>query len=177
MAAAINKLMSDETVIYRSHMHWIVLLVPVLIFLFFGGIGIVVLVGTIASIFEKNSNDTGAFIFMGLVYLLPGAFVLFRGIRQIRSANFVVTDKRVILDSGRGVFKSRTAEIPLDDIRAIEVYQNGFAQAFFSFGTVTVIAEKCDTPPFRCVSRAAEFRRKVYEQMQKLRREVEPVGR
>ena len=159
---------TEETIIYRTGVHWIVLIVPVFIFLFIGGIGIFFVAGAIAGLLLKDSTDVGTFTFSGIVYLLPSGFVLWRGIRQMRSGKFAVTNKRVILDSGSGVFKRRTAEVPLEEIRSIQVYQNGFACLFFNFGTLTVAATKSETPSFRCVSHALEFRRKVQEQKERL---------
>ena len=155
---------TTETVIYRTGVHWIVLVVPVFIFLFIGGIGIFFIAGAIEGLLLKDSTDVGTFIFCGIVYLLPSGFVLWRGIRQMRSAKFAVTNKRVILDSGSGVFKRRTAEVPLEEIQSIQIYQNGFAYLFFNFGTVTVAGMNSEVPSFRCVSHALEFRRNVQEQ-------------
>jgi uncharacterized membrane protein YdbT with pleckstrin-like domain len=165
---------SDEMIIYRTGVHWIVLFVPVLIFVFIGGIGIFFIAGAIQGLLLKDSIDVGTFIFCGLVYLLPSGFVLWRGIRQMRSAKFALTEKRVMLDSGSGVFKRRTAEVPLEEIRTIQVYQNGFAYLFFDFGTVTVAGTKGETPSFRCVSHAFEFRRKVQEQKERLTASSQP---
>ncbi len=45
---------TDETVIYRTGVHWIVLVVPVFIFLFIGGIGIFFIAGAIEGLLLKQ---------------------------------------------------------------------------------------------------------------------------
>jgi len=160
-------LLPDENIIYRTGVHWIVLLLPSLVVPFFGFWGIFFLIGGIEEL-RASQSDAASFIFAGVVYLLPPSYAIFLGIRQMRSAKFILTSKRIVLNSGRGVLKHREAEMPLDEIRSLVVEPSRFAYPEDSFGTIFVTTRQGSVGPFRCVSRPEVFRKKVEEQIMTL---------
>jgi hypothetical protein len=155
-------LLPNEVIIYRARMHWVVLIAPALIllplFAFCAFWGFFFLIGGI------QEFDVGIIV-GGIIYLLPPSFLMSVGIRQMRSAKFVLTNKRVILNSGKGVLKHHEAEIPLGEIQSMVVQPSRFAYPESSFGTIVVIGKTGSAGRFRCVSHPQAFRDKVEEQM------------
>lgn len=155
-------LLPDEVIVYRTGVHWIVLSAPTLIllplFAFCGFWGVFFLIGGI------QEFDAGIMI-GAIIYLLPPAFLMSAGIRQMRSANFTVTNKRVILNSGKGILKHHEAEMPLPEIHSILVQPSRFAYPESSFGTIVVMGKKGSAGPFRCVSQPQAFCAKVEDEM------------
>ena len=165
-------LLPNEVIIYRTRMHWVVLIAPVLIllplFAFCGLWGLFFLIGGI------QEFDVGIIV-GGILYLLPPSFLISVGIRQMRSAKFVVTNKRVILNSGKGVLKHHEAEIPLGEIQSIVIQPSRFAYPESSFGTIVVIGKTGSAESFRCVSQPQAFRDKLEEQIARFAAERQPT--
>jgi uncharacterized membrane protein YdbT with pleckstrin-like domain len=105
---------------------------------------------------------------VGFIYLIPAVWPFLIGIRQMRSAKFVVTNKRLLLNSGRGVLKHREAVIPLQEIQTVLVQRSRFAYPEYSFGTIVAVTKEASFGPFRCVSRPQLFRDEVERQMARL---------
>jgi high-affinity Fe2+/Pb2+ permease len=117
-------LLPNEAIVYRTRVHRIVLIATALILLplfdFCGFWGVFFLIGGIQ---EFNVG----IIIGAVIYLLPPLFFVSAGIRQMGSANFMVTNKRVILNGGQGVFKHHEAEITLPEIQSIIAQPSRFA--------------------------------------------------
>jgi hypothetical protein len=161
-------LLPDENIIYRTGLHWVVLIAPVLIllpvFAFCVLWGLFFLIGGLEGLMTREP-DAGVYAVVGMIYLIPAVAPTLLGIRQMRSAKFIVTNQRVILNSGRGILKHREVEMPLEDIQNIVVQPSRFAYPASSFGTIIVVGKMASTGPFRCVSRPQVFREKVEEQI------------
>jgi len=156
-----TNLIADETVIYRTGLHWIVFFMPVLILLFFGLPGILFLIAGISGLITKQP-ETGL-LEAGLFGLLWTGIVLARAILRKKAAQFVVTNKRVIFTTG--MIQLHTFVVPLHQIESVSVYQNGFVFLLFRYGTVTVKATGGTVEHFVRVSRAPELRQHILEQM------------
>jgi len=144
MAYVDQNLISGETVQYRTGLHWVVLIVPVVVGFFLGLPSLVAVFG-------------GAFG-IGLALLLVAGLIVAGGFLRRSSAEFAVTNKRVILKSG--VIRRSSIELLLNKIESIGVNQGLLGRAL-DYGTIVVRGTGGTAEPFTTVRHALEFRRQV----------------
>ena len=145
-----QNLIPGETLLYQTGRHWIVLVVPLVLGVFFGlpGVGLLF------------SNDTGA---VGVFFLIiAGAFVGFAFLTR-KSVEMGVTNKRVITKSG--ILSRKTLELLLTKIESIKVEEGLFGR-MFGYGTVIVRGTGGTPEPFPCIAQPMEFRRQVQQQIE-----------
>lgn len=154
------ELLPGESLAYGARLLWTVLFfpLPVLVYLFFGAPGIFFLIGGLQSLKDPNT-DAWAFIWAGIFDIWLTAIVVMAVVMRRKRAKFLVTNKRVILKSG--IIKPHAVEVPLEEIRSVNVYPDGL----FNAGIVPITGTGGTTIPFRHVSNALEFRRQVQEQL------------
>src|SRR5712672_3171876 len=98
-------LISDESVAYRARLHWILFVKPALI-----AIAVIAFAGAIfyaADLAKTLSTQTS--LLVSIAVLVIAALPLLSTYLTWRSAEFAVTNKRVILKTG--FVKSKTAEM------------------------------------------------------------------
>lgn len=139
-----KNLMPYETVIYKSSLHWIVLLPP--IFILASGIALYV-----------NEIESLSFVFFFL-FIATGIFSLF----LYFTAEYVLTNSRVLMSVG--VIKKETLQEPIARIKEIKVKQ-GFFGKIFNFGSFTFRELRRTKPTFFFVSKPLEFRKQIREQV------------
>src|SRR5260370_35282356 len=115
-----KNLISGETVVFRARLHWIVLAKPVLIACVFAALGITLLIAPFGSRVSHDSSVRYTPV-AGLACLLIAVIPVISGTTRGASAEFAVTNKRVILKSG--VFQVRTLELFLNKIESVSVEQ------------------------------------------------------
>jgi uncharacterized membrane protein YdbT with pleckstrin-like domain len=154
-----NNLVTGEVVTYRGGLHWVVLFWPVSVALILGLAGLAMLfVGGSANDAALKQYTTA----VGAVAVFIAVVCLLVGIIRKNSAEFAVTNKRVIFKTG--VVQRKTEEIFLHKIESVAVDQ-GLLGRILNFGTVSLRGTGGTYEPFRNVSRALEFRRQVQEQI------------
>ncbi len=119
-----QNLMSGESVIYRTRLHWIIFLAPMVVLGFFIIIGLNLAV-TDAGVESRALDALGL---LGVLSLLVTIAMFF-------SAEFAVTNKRVILKEG--FLRRRSIEILLTKVEAIGVDQSMLGR-FLDYGSLTV---------------------------------------
>jgi len=142
-----NNLMSGERVIYRTNLHWIVFLWPIILFvtaivLFFIGGGVAIAIGVIL-------------IILALIIWLF-SFI------DYKTSEFGITDKRVMVKIG--FIQRKSTEILLDKVESIQVDQ-GILGRMFNFGSITIIGTGGTKDPFHKIANPLEFRKKAQEQI------------
>ena len=143
-----KNLMPREQVIYRGHLHWAVYFSPLMLIL----IALAVIVVSLVHGAGAIVNGIGAFIlFIGLCGFLV------RWIK-VRTSEFAVTDKRVIIKVG--VIRRRSVELLLRQVEAIRVDQ-GILGRILGYGTIVVGGTGGTAEPFTEISNPLEFRRQV----------------
>lgn len=146
-----NNLLTDERIVYRAHLHWSVYAVPVLVLV--SGLALV-----IASVVNE---DAVSLIWPGLLLLVIGAITFVVRLVQARSAEFVVTNRRVLIKIG---FISRqTVELLLQQIEGIGVDQT-LGGRVFNYGTISVTGTGGTKERFPGIGNPLEFRRQVQNQ-------------
>lgn len=146
----INKhLMSGETVVYQTKLNWSEYL---------KGITIIV----IGIIIAKISDSSGSF---GGVVVLLGLFLLCKSYLKMRSSEFSVTDKRVLIKVG--ILKTQSLETMLTKVEGIHVEQ-GLVDKMFNCGTIVVKGTGGTNNKFAGIDNPFEFRNAVNEQISKI---------
>ena len=153
-----ENLITDEVVKYRARLHWMALVhLHVFSFLLIVGGGALIVFGLL--------NDMLPATIGGGIVLILGIIVVFITRVLRNSAEFAVTNKRVILKTG--IVQRRTTEMFLQKIETVGVDQ-GLAGRMLDFGTITLSGTGGTTEPFGSIARPLEFRRQVQEQMAQL---------
>jgi uncharacterized membrane protein YdbT with pleckstrin-like domain len=153
-----KNLISDEAVTYRARLHWILFVKPALI-----ALAVIAAVGGLsyaADLLEKISTQTAFLVGIGVlvIALLP----LFATFLSWHSAEFAVTNKRVILKTG--FIQSKTAEMFLNKIESVGVEQS-ITGRMLGFGTIVIRGTGGSLEPFHRVSSPLRFRNEIQEQI------------
>jgi uncharacterized membrane protein YdbT with pleckstrin-like domain len=135
-----KSLIADETVVFRTRLHWIIFGWPIL-FLIVTGV-----------VFYFGYQHTGEVLLAISVILLLARYVVYM------SSEFAVTNKRVIMKVG--VMQRRTLEMMLTKVEAIAVTQ-GILGQLFGCGTIVVTGTGGTREPFSNIGSPLEFRRAV----------------
>lgn len=156
-----QNLVSSETVTYRGRLHWVILFWPVVIAACCAALAFTLLAGAMASRDLKHET-TGVMAAVGLVLLVVAVVSLAVGVLVRKSAEFAVTNKRVILKTG--VVQKRTVEIFLNKIESVGV-EEGIGARILGYGTIVLRGTGGTLEPFDKIARPLEFRRQVQEQI------------
>ena len=140
-----NNLMPDEKVIYRTKLHWIVFLRPVIFLI-------------MAILFTVSDVPPFAVPFV-LVFIIDTIAKIFR----LFTSEFGITDKRVLVKVG--FIKRNTLEIFLSKIEGISVDQ-GILGRIVGSGTIIVIGTGGTPEPFKDIYSPLIFRQKVQAQIE-----------
>ena len=140
-------LMPGEQIEYRTNLHWLVFVVPILLLI--AAIWLFSLGGNIAKI---------------LAYILMVG-VLGTGLSAVierRTSEFAVTNKRVLIKTG--LIRRRSLETLLSKIESIEVAQSLLGR-ILGFGTIVISGTGGSKESFHKIADPMMFRRRVQEQI------------
>ena len=140
-----SNLLEGEHVVYRTHLHWKVLVLPVLFAL---------VVAAPAAWFALNGTwSVFAWIPIGLAVLWLLAAMIKR-----QTSEFVVTNKRVLMKVG--VFTTRSIELLLGKVEAITVHQT-LAGRLLGYGDIVLTGSGGTMEPFAAIQSPLVFRNAV----------------
>jgi uncharacterized membrane protein YdbT with pleckstrin-like domain len=140
-----SNLLAGEQVVYRTRLHWLMFLTPVLF------VAVVLLpIGW----FLAN----GAWSHFAWIPLVLGLLVLLVTFIKRQSSDFAVTNKRVMMKVG--VFSTRSVELLLNKIEAIAVNQSFIGRAF-DYGDIVITGSGGTREAFRHIQGPLAFRRAV----------------
>ena len=143
-----QNLISGEAVTYKAQLHWIVFVQPVLLSIAIAGLaGLAIYLG---------NGWAGA----GILAVAAVPIVVTAISRS--SAEFAVTNKRVILKTG--FIQKKTAEMFLNKIESVSVDQSILGR-ILGHGTIVIRGTGGTLEPFDRVSSPLEFRRQIQEQI------------
>ncbi|MEO6929045.1 MAG: PH domain-containing protein [Casimicrobiaceae bacterium] len=140
-----SNLLAGEEVVYRTRLHWLLFMAPVLVTVF-------VLLPA-AWLLSQGSWSSFAWVPLAL-----GACILLAAFIKRQSSDFAVTNKRVMMKVG--VFSTRSIELLLNKIEAITVNQN-FMGRIFGYGDIVVTGSGGTREAFSHIEGPLEFRRAV----------------
>jgi len=142
-------LQPDETVRYRSKVHWLIYW-PAVLFL------LVVIAGFVGSYKYPNSQ-----IVMAAVMLVGavGFFIFWvRGFIKRWTTEIAVTDRRVIFKEG--LVARRTIEMNMDKIESVDVDQSVWGR-LFDYGSVVIRGTGSSMEPLKQITSPIQFRNHV----------------
>jgi uncharacterized membrane protein YdbT with pleckstrin-like domain len=140
-----RSLLEGERVIYRTRLHWLAVISPVIV--------TAIVMVPIVWFLSTGTWSNYAWIPVALWLLVLAAAVIRR-----QSSDFAVTNKRVMMKVG--VFSSRSVELLLNKIEAIAVNQS-FAGRIFGYGDIEVTGSGGTKEAFRNIQAPLDFRRAV----------------
>jgi len=140
-----RNLLPAERLVYRTRLHWLHFVLPVLL-------ALVILVPI--SWFLENSSWSR----FSWIPLLLAVLVLLSTYIKRRSSDFAVTNKRVMMKMG--VFSTRSIELLLNKIEAIAVNQSFLGRAL-GYGDIVITGSGGSRETFSRIQGPLAFRRAV----------------
>lgn len=139
-----DNLIAGERVLYRSHLHWLILVPPTLLF---------VVWVPLAWYMAQGEWQSLAWIplAIGVAALLPAVI-------KRQSSEFAVTTSRVLVKLG--VFSTRSIELFLNKVEAISVTQTLFGK-LFGYGDIVITGSGGTHEAFSLLQGPLAFRQAV----------------
>jgi uncharacterized membrane protein YdbT with pleckstrin-like domain len=147
-----ENLITGETIVYRTGLHWIVLLGPGVL------CGICILLGTFFLI-------GGGGWWPVLLTWVFGALVIGGAIIKRNATEMAVTNKRVVVKVG--FLQRKTIELFLSKVESVGVEQ-GLFERMIGCGSIVVRGTGGTHEPFKMVRSPLEFRRRVQQHSEDL---------
>jgi len=155
-----DNLITGEAITYRARLHWILFVKPALI-----ALTIATLAAFLFYVTDLiNVLSAPATVLIGIAVLVISALPLLAAALTWHSAEFAVTNKRVILKTG--FIESKTAEMFLNKIESVGVDQSIIGR-ILDHGTIVIRGTGGSLEPFHRVSAPLRFRRQIQEQIGK----------
>lgn len=151
-----QNLISGEIITFHGRLHFIVMIKALLLS---------VLIDVIAAVLVftgATQRDATPYVIAALVLFVVSGVVLGAALVSRKAAEFVVTNKRVIVKLG--IVHKRTSEIFLNKVETVGVDQSVWGR-MLGFGTIAVRGTGGTTEEFHHISDPFEFRRQVQEQI------------
>jgi uncharacterized membrane protein YdbT with pleckstrin-like domain len=140
-----SNLLDGEHVVYRTRLHWLLFILPVLF--------TVLVLSPIAWLMANGTWRNFAWIPLAL-----GLLVLVATFIKRQSSDFAVTNKRVMMKVG--VFATRSIELLLNKIEAIAVNQSLMGR-ILGYGDIAVTGSGGTKESFSRIQGPLDFRRAV----------------
>ncbi len=160
-----SNLVSGETVIYETRLHWIVMLWHIVLgCLLLGLPGVLLLYYTVNQTgMERQTLHVAQG--GGVALLVCGVVVILMGMVRRNATEMAVTNRRVVIKTG--LVSRKTIEMLLNKVESIEVSETAFGR-MLGYGTIVVIGTGGTPEPFHKVAHPLEFRSQVQQQIEKL---------
>jgi uncharacterized membrane protein YdbT with pleckstrin-like domain len=140
-----GNLLAGEQVVYRTRLHWLLFMMPVLF--------TAIILLPIAWLLAKGTWNHYAWIPLAL-----GLVILLATYIKRQSSDFAVTNKRVMMKVG--VFSTRSIELVLNKVEAIAVNQSLMGR-IFGYGDIVVTGSGGTKEAFSHIQGPLAFRRAV----------------
>ena len=152
-------LLAGETVVYKTRLHWIVLIGHIFFAAVFaiGGIWLLIWASS-----QPNSSNRSNEMIGAAVLVAIGAIIFGVGLIRRNAIVMVVTSKRVLITVG--IASRRTIEMLFSKIESIVVEEPAFGR-LLGYGTVILRGVGGTPDPFRQIAHPLEFRRQVQQQI------------
>ena len=155
-----NNLVPGETVLYKTRLHWIVLIGPLLLSILLVMLGIAAFVG--ASEDGPDNSSRSALLLGGMLLLIAAAIVLGIGLVRRNATEVAVSNKRVLIK--KGLVARKSIEVLLSKIESIGVDES-VAGRMFGYGRVIVRGTGGTFETFNTIAHPNELRRQVQQQI------------
>jgi uncharacterized membrane protein YdbT with pleckstrin-like domain len=148
-----SNLVPGEEVVSRTHLHWIILFKPVLL-----TAAVMAVVGAIVAVVTKGE----LVVWIPLLAIVGAVLAGVIGWGIVRSSEFALTDKRVLIKVG--IIQRKSVELILNKIEAIRVDQS-IPGRMLNFGTLDITGTGGTREVFPNIARPVEFRNRVQVQI------------
>ena len=155
-----HNLVPGETVLYKTRLHWIVLVRPLFVGLVLGSIGLAFVVGG----WEASGKDRsyGGMIFLGALLSVGASISFVGGFMRKSSTEVALSNRRVLIKTG---FLSRkTTEVTLSKVESVGVEESALGR-MLGYGDVVVRGTGGTTESFSMIANPEELSRKVQGQL------------
>jgi uncharacterized membrane protein YdbT with pleckstrin-like domain len=159
LSYAEKHLLAGETVVYKTRLHWIVLIGHALLAAVFAIAGIWLLIWVSS---QPDSGNKSNELIGAAALVVIGAIIFGVGIIRRNATVMVVTNKRVLITMG--LASRRTLEMLFSKIETIVVDEPAFGR-FLGYGTVILRGVGGTPDPFPRIAHPLEFRRQVQQQI------------
>lgn len=163
MSQVEKNLMAGEQVVYKAKIHWCVYSKAIIALV----IGLVI-IALGMSFGDKLREYT---VIFGVVVLAFSAILFLGDYTQVKSCEYVVTNKRLILK--KGVLKLDVIELMLTKVDSVRVSQT-VAGRMFDYGTITVSTRDASND-FPLIKEPYAFRNAIGEQVDNLNKNMNQV--
>lgn len=143
---------SEKELLYSTGKHWIILWAPALTILSF-------YISAFRGVFTyRTIDETLAYLISSLLYTIIFLFLLYH---HLRAAEFIITNKRILMKTGQ--FNIKSVNTSLTKIKCIKVLQGPIGK-IFNFGSIFIRDSRGINTTFMFVRNPIEFREKAQEQ-------------
>ena len=125
---------SGETVLYRTRLHWIVMISHFVADFVVALAGIGLLIASFSKMHAKN-GDSGQLAAFGILLLIAAVVIVVVAYWKRSATEMAVTNKRVLVKVG--LLSRRSTQIMLSKIESVHVDQS-LAGRMFNFGTIVI---------------------------------------
>jgi hypothetical protein len=160
-----SNLVSGETVIYQTRLHWIVMLGHMVLGCLLLGLPGMLLLYYALSQTGIESRTLHIMESGSVALLVCGVVVILMGMVRRNATEMAVTNRRVVIKTG--LVSRKTIEMLLNKVESIEVSETAFGR-MLGYGTIVVIGTGGTPEPFQKVAHPLEFRSQVQQQIEKL---------
>jgi uncharacterized membrane protein YdbT with pleckstrin-like domain len=151
-----ENLITGERVTYRAQLHWKVIAWPITM------AALLVIVALVVFALGLSAATPAIYNIAGVILLVAAVVVVIKAWITMKSAEFAVTNKRVILKVG--FVEKDTAEIFLAKIESVAVDQT-IVGRLLNYGAIVIRGTGGSLQPFANLAKPLEFRRQIQEQI------------
>jgi uncharacterized membrane protein YdbT with pleckstrin-like domain len=153
-------LLAGEAIVYKTKLHWTILLWHAVFAALFALAAIALLAGGIG---DRSSDSSSPRIYAGAALLVLSVVLIGIGVLKRNATEMAVTNKRVLIKMG--VLSRTTFEMLFSKIESIGVEEPVLGR-LFGYGTVTVRGVGGTPDLFPRIAHPLEFRRQVQQQIE-----------
>jgi uncharacterized membrane protein YdbT with pleckstrin-like domain len=152
-----RNLIPGEKLVYRTGVHWSVLLGAAILAALVAAAGIALLIYR-----DSIGIDAAVANVVGLVLVVVAVIIFGYSVAKKNATEIAVTDRRVIIKTGMA--SRRSLEIMLAKLESIGIEESLMGRVF-GYGTVVIHGTGGTPEPFRKIAHPAEFRMAVQQQV------------
>jgi uncharacterized membrane protein YdbT with pleckstrin-like domain len=155
-----QNLVPGETVIYKTRLHWVVLVLPVVVGALLGVLGLALVAGGYMA--SGKDRSYGGMIFLGSLLLIGAAISIGTGVIRKNSTEVALSNRRVLIKTG---FVSRkTVEVTLAKVESVGVSES-FLGRMLGYGDLMVRGTGGTTESLSKIANPEELSRQVQGQL------------
>lgn len=163
-------LIAGERILYKTRLHSVAVLFPMILALLF-------LAGASACLYEamaerqNGGEDPKVLAGAGIVLLVIAGLTGAMAIMKRNATEMVVTNRRVLIKTG--IMSRRTIEMLLARVESIVITEPFFGR-MLGYGSVVIRGTGGTPEPFHLIANPTEFRRHVQEQIEAGQADLRP---